>query len=100
MNRIRRVGTTISAVLKLVGCWVGPAFILVAVYLFAFAPMPFVDASQGAAVAGAILTGIACVFLRGPEWRRRRTIMTVAALLAVTLSGWRYWELRRGYHEE
>lgn len=89
-----------SAALKLAARWVGPALILLAVYLFAFPPMPFVDASQGTAVTGGIATGIACAFMRAPKLRRHRRVMAITALMAVMFSGWRYWELRRGYHEE
>lgn len=57
-------------------------------------------ASQAAALVGAVLTGLTYIFLRGPVWRRRRNILAIVALLAITFSGWRYWELRRGYHQE
>jgi uncharacterized protein len=88
------------AVLKFAGRWLGPVMLLLAAYLFFFPPMPFVDASQSAALAGAIVTAIACIFIRAPELRRRKTILAIAALAALSFSGWRYWELRRGYHEE
>ena len=88
------------ASVKFAGIWTGPALIVFALYLFIFPPMPFIDVAQGVALAGAIITAIVCIFLRAPKWRQRRKIMALAAMLAITFFGWRYWDLRRGYSEQ
>jgi uncharacterized protein len=93
---MRRVWDT----LRFAGCWLGPVLILLAAFLVVFPPMPFADPARSAALAGSVVTVIACIFMRAPERQRSRRILAACALFAFAFTGWRYWEERSGYHEE
>ena len=90
----------IWAGLRFAGRWLGPALIVLAVYLHLFARGPFGDPSGVIAFAGGLFTAIACLFARGPELRRRRPILGLAALAAIAFGGWRYLDEQRGYTAE
>jgi len=91
---------TVWALVKFCGRWFGPLLIALAAYFHFRPPMPFMDAAQGAAIFGAGVTAIACLFMRGLEWRRQRAWLLCLTIAALLFAGWRYWEHRRGYHEE
>lgn len=87
-------------VAKFVGRSLGPLLVVLAIALFLFAPLPFGDPSGLPALAGGIICVAAWLFARGPESRQWRTVLATCAILAVTFSGWRQWDQKRGYHEE
>ena len=87
-------------IVRFAGHWLGPLLIVAAAFFFIFPPTLFIDPSASVAIAGAIVTGIACLFMRAPEWRRRRTVLATVALIALVFGGWHAWDARRGYREE
>jgi uncharacterized protein len=97
---VRRLWAKLWAILKIAGRWLGPALIFLAALLFLFPPMPFADPSRSAALAGAVVTAIACSIMRTPERRTQRKIFAACALIAFAFTGWRHWEESRGYHEQ
>lgn len=97
---MRRIGSFLRAALRLAGRWFGPLLIVLAAALFLFPPMPFGDLSALPALAGGIVCAIAAIFARGPERKRRRSVLALCAVLALSFAGWRQWEQKRGYREE
>ena len=90
----------IWAVAKFLGRWLGPALIILAVYLHFFPLIPFVDSSAGPALVGGFVTAISCIFMRAPERRVRRRIFGATALIALAYGGWRMLDEFSGYRTE
>ena len=86
--------------LKFIGRWLGPAFLVLAVWLFLFPISPFGHNAALPALIGAIITALACIFMRAPERKRQRKILAVCALTAFAYVGWSNWEEKRGFHTQ
>ena len=97
---MRRILTTLWALLRFVGRWLGPLLLVIALAVYLFPPMPFGDPSNVPAIAGGIICALACAFARGLERRRWRIFLAACAVLALAFAGWRQWDQQRGYHEE
>lgn len=90
----------IWAVLRFLGRWLGPALLLLAVYFHFYPVIPFADGTTGPALAGALVTAIACLFMRAPERRRQRIVFAAVATLAFVYGGWRLWEDSAGFRTQ
>jgi uncharacterized protein len=93
MSRIR-------SALKFIGCWIGPAFLALALWFLLFTTGTWGNLAGLPALIGAVLTGIACLFMRAPERQRQRKIMAGTAVLALGYYGYGQWDMRHGYRTE
>lgn len=84
---------------KFFGRWIGPAFILLALWFFIFPLGPWAGPSLLALIGG-VLTGIICLFMHAPERQRRRKVLAAAAVIALGFYAYGEWEIRQGYRTE
>lgn len=90
----------IWAGLKLIGRWLGPILIALAVYLFIIPPTPFGDVSATVAFLGGVVTAIAALLARGSDHRKRRKWLAFGAMCGLAYFGWSTWESKQGFHTE
>jgi uncharacterized protein len=86
--------------LKFCGRWLGPALIVLAVWLILFPFSPFLDVSGLVALCGGIISTIAWVSGRKSDRMRSRRLIATAAVIGLTYFGFSSWNGQRGYHTE
>lgn len=92
------VSRKLWSALKSVGRWLGPALIVLAIYLILFPLGPWFDLSGLPALLGGVISAIALFAGRksGRTWAKR--ILPFTAALGLAYWGFGKWEGQRGYH--
>jgi uncharacterized protein len=93
----------IWAFLKFIGRWLGPALILLALWLTLFPFSPFLDLSGLAALVGGIISAIAWVLEQKSDRVNRvkgKRILAATTVIGLAYFGFSTWDGQRGYHTE
>lgn len=86
--------------LKFLGRWLGPALILLALWLILFPFSPFLDLSGLLALVGGIISAIAWVSGRKSDRVKTKRVLAAAAVIGLAWFGFSHWNGQRGYHTE
>jgi len=86
--------------LKALGRWLGPALVVLALWLIVFPIGPWGNGADMPALAGGLVCAVALFVGRKSDRRAGRSVLALSALCGLAYWGWSSWQQRQGYREE